>query len=94
MARRVNPRGRYLDRKYPRIQYRFDRWGWVRLQAAERVDELVREAATRATSARAAWEGVAAQAGSTWAGLREAGEQIAEPLEPLPAVRPADAQWS
>lgn len=94
MARKRNARGRYLDRKYPRIRYRFDRWGWARLQAADGVDRAVRASRVRAASVRAAWSGAAVRAQTTWAGLREAGEQIAEPLEPAPTVRPADAQWA
>lgn len=94
MARRSNTRGRYLDRKYPRIRYDFDRWGWVRLQLMERAGEAVQATGARAATARETWRSAWSEAGRTLAELREAGEQIAEPLDAVPAVRPADAQWA
>jgi hypothetical protein len=62
-------RGRHLDHKYPLVRYRFDRVGWLRLQAAQRLDlahrrtvALVSDGAEGVRTAAARWRRAGADA--------------------------------
>ena len=85
MAKRPTPRdrGRYLDRKYSRVRYDFDRVGWIRSEIRRHLAAAWRTASARATQAEqaAAVRARAAAAGFRTALTRDAGPAPAPSLE-------------